>query len=370
MKRVLYISQGYSTHDRRFLDHLRRASCRVWFLPCAVDPNPLERRPLPEGVCALPPLKTRPGRTSIWQAGLAVLRLRRHLRKIGPDIVHAGPIQTGGFFAAAAGARPLVLMSWGSDVLVVPERSRWIRRITAWTLSKAQLIIADCEAVRKRILSLAPVRPDAVILLPFGVELDRFSGERGPKKPFWSGCKIVVSARSMEPGYGTDLLLEVARRVLQVRKDTRFLMLGDGSLKEEIETFIQKHDLVGLVHLPGRVPEGEIPVYFKGADLYVSTTRCDGTSISLLGAMASGLAVVVPDAYGNQEWVEPGTNGWRYPTGDAEALTAAILEALAGPQRCHRMGEANRALVSERANFSENFKRLLDGYERVMSTHV
>ncbi len=369
-RRILYISQGYSTHDRRFLDRLSRASYEVWFLSCAWDPHPLESRSLPEGVKRLPPLKRRPGRTTVLSAAVAVLRLRRYLRKLRPDIVHAGPIQTGGFYAALAGARPLVLMSWGSDVLLVAERARWIRWIVSWTLSRAQRVVADCETVRKRILSLTAVRSEQIILLPFGVELDRFPETRNPKKPFWSGCRIVVSARSMEPGRGTELFLEAARRVLETRKDVRFLMLGDGSLRGQIEAFIQKQAISEWVHLPGRVPEREVPVYFQGSDLYVSTTRCDGTSVSLLEAMASGLAVAVPDAYGNQEWVEPGVNGWRYPSGDVEELSAVLLEALDEPERCHQMGQANRRLVSERANFSKNFKRLLDGYERVVSTHV
>ncbi len=371
MARVLYISQGYNTHDRRFLEKLTQSGHEIWFLPCGSDPVPLESRPIPPGVRRLPPLADGKGGGPLRGWLISWRRLQRHLREIRPDLVHAGPVQSGGFLAAAAGARPLMVMSWGSDVLVAPHRGLWPRWVTRFTLKRAGMVVADCRAVSERIAVLGGIEPDRIVQLPFGVDLGRFSGEapaaglRG--RLGWERCRVILSTRSFEPGRGAEVFLSAVERVLRGMPDVRVLMLGDGTLRPRVEALVKQTGLGPRVHLAGQVPNDRMAGYFREADLYVSASESDGTSISLLEAMACGLAVVVPDAFGNREWVTPGVNGWRYPVGDAEALARCVREALADPGRRQAMGEANRALVSEQADWNRNFGRLLQGYDRLLT---
>ena len=91
---------------------------------------------------------------------------------------------------------------------------------------------------------------------------------------------------------------------------------------------IHQLGLASFIHAPGRVNNDLLPQYLCLANLYLSSALSDGTSVSLLEAMACGLPVVVTKGYGNLEWVTPQQNGWlveagsplkdvRYPTGDA-----------------------------------------------------
>lgn len=370
MARVLYISEGYSTHDRRFLEKLAATEHEVWFLPCAKDRLVLESRPVPEGIRRLPPLAREGEGRLPWDWLIWQQRLRRHLREVQPDLVHAGPVHRGAFLAAAAGAQPLLAMSWGSDVLVVAERSPWARWAARFTLRRAKMAVADCRAVRERVTALGGLEGDRIIDLPFGVELSRFSAESPPagirERVRGNGGPVILGTRSFEPGRGTEVFLSAAEEVLRQRPDARVLMLGEGSLRGRAVERVARAGLSGKILLPGQVPSDRIAGYFREADLYVSASESDGTSISLLEAMACGLAVVVPDIHGNREWVAPGVNGWRYPVGDAGALRRCILEALDDRERREAMGRANRALVEQRADWDRNFQRLLAGYEKLL----
>ncbi len=375
MAKVLYISQGYSPHDRRFMERLSESGHTVWFLPCARNKTRYEMRPLPAGVTALPSLREGRSHGPFVDAFFAVPRLRGHLAKIRPDLVHAGPIQSGAFFAALAGCRPLIAMSWGSDILVMPDRSRSLAWITRFTLDRAHRVLADCRAVSDRMTALSGLSPERVVAFPYGVDLDRFNGQVPflglREKMGWSGCRILISARSLEQSHGALVLLEALRRILPQQPDLRVLMLGDGSLRSRIEEDLRTSGLKDRVHLAGQVQEDLLPAYFQEADLYVSASFSDGTSVTLLEAMASGLPVITTDEPGNREWVAPGVNGWLTPAGDASRLAATIADALKLEKDARlRMAEQNRRRVREGADWRRNFSRLTEAYGELMHASV
>ena len=372
MARILYVSQGYNTHDRRFLGKLAATNHEVWFLPCGVDPVPLEEQPIPAGIKHLNPLSkgNQPRSAADWI--VAYSRFRRHLRRIRPDLVHAGPVQTGAFLAALNRAAPLLVMSWGSDVLVAPDRNRWSGWMTRFTLRRAQMVLSDCLAVRDRVLELSGLREDQMVLLPFGVELTRFRRKPSAlglrEKLGWQNCRVILSTRSFEQSHGTFVFLEGIRQVLQAQPQARVLMLGDGSLKNQVVSFVERNGLRDKIHLAGQVRQDLLPDYFNEADLYVSAAFSDGSSISLLEAMACGLPVIVADCYGNREWVTHGVNGWLTPPGKADLLAETVLEALGQEGRLSAMREANQAVVRERADWERNFSRLLEAYDKLLGT--
>ena len=77
------------------------------------------------------------------------------------------------------------------------------------------------------------------------------------------------------------------------------------------------------IKLVGRVPNAGLPVYLNASDVYISTSLSDGTSLSLLEAMACGLGLVVSDVPAIKEWVGPG-NGIMIPRKDSDAVASAL----------------------------------------------
>src|SRR5579864_144063 len=370
MARILYVSQGYSTHDRRFLKKLAESGHETWHLPCTADSGRYEKRPLPEGVHPLTPLSRRPISPGSLNWIRAALRFRRVVRDVEPEIVHAGPVQTGGFCAAFSGFHPLLIMSWGSDVLAAPEKSAWMRGITKFTLRRADMTLGDCNAVRERISALGRLSEERIVTFPYGIDCGAFRPKTSDlnlrRKLGWEECRVIISTRSFEASYGTMIFLDAMRRVLANRSDVRVLMLGDGSLRRQVEAFIESSGLKGKIHLTGQVQEDVLADYFAEADLYVSAAYCDGSSISLLQAMGCGLPVIVTDGYGDREWVAHRGNGWLYPAGNVDVLVATVLDALDDDDLRAAMGKANVATVRSRADWELNFGKLLAAYDKLL----
>jgi L-malate glycosyltransferase len=369
MARVVYITQSYSPQDRGFLEKLVEVH-DVWLLPWTSEPRRSEVRPLPLGVQVLPPLNDgRQARPIKWALSLG--HLRKHILEIRPDVIQAGPMQTGAFVAALSGFRPLIAMSWASDVLTLPDKRPWMEWVAQFTLRRAELVVVDCEVVRDRVLSLAPLRPDQVICFPWGIDLKVFrpavSALQLRSRLGWKSNRVVISTRRFEPIQGTMIFLEAMLRVFPKCPDVRVLMVGDGSLRPQVEAFIARHRLKDRFYLPGQVPEPVLADYYNEADLYVSATYSDGASISLLQAMACGLPVIVTSGYGNLEWALHARNGWLYPAGDTQALAAALVEGLNDTAARSSMGRVNAAVVRERANWDENVQQLLLGYNRILN---
>ena len=290
------------------------------------------------------------------------------LTEIKPNLVHAGPIQSCGFIAALSGFHPFLAMSWGSDILADAEKSPFWRWITCYVLRRSDMLLCDCDAVRIKTEHLVGYSAQRIVQLPWGVDLNAFSaGQASPglrEKLGWNDAYVVLSTRSWEPIYGIDVLLSAFQKAHSREQRMRLILLGSGSQAAQVEDFIKSHELTDAVYFAGPVDSAFIPDFYRAADVYISCTHSDGTSVSLLEAMASELPVIVTDLAANREWVEHGVNGWLAPDRDADAFAELVILSSSQSSEDRRiMGNYNRRIVEERADWDRNFERLLTAYE-------
>ncbi len=140
-------------------------------------------------------------------------------------------------------------------------------------------------------------------------------------------------------------------------------MLGGGSLETHVRARLDETGLADRVHFAGKVTLEDLPACYRAADLYLSASRSDGSSVSLLEAMACGLPALVSDIPGNREWVAADENGWWFRSGDAVSLTEAILAAQAAGSGLRQCGMRSRVIAEARADWARNFPRLLEAYQ-------
>jgi glycosyltransferase involved in cell wall biosynthesis len=368
--RILYFTRAYTVHDARFLRELAASPHEIWFLPY-FQAGGAEWR-LPDRVQrARWPLPAAPADGSPDGAVASMAAFEEILSSVRPDVLHAGPIQPCGFMAALSGFHPLLLMSWGFDVLMEPEASDQARWIARFALRNADMLLCDCRAVREKASAIHPLDQDRVLELPWGVDLQAFrpgppAGERGTRFGWGEEAFVILSTRAWEPIYGTETLLRSFRLALESNRRLRIVLVGSGSLSPLVSDFVSDPELRGAVHLAGAVAHEELPPYFQQADLYLSCSSVDGTSVSLLEAFASGLPAVVSDLPSNREWVLPRENGWLAPAGQPQDFARAILEAAAQDRgRLDSIGRANRKVAEARANWNANFPRILSAYENL-----
>ncbi len=345
--------------------------------------------------------------------------LRDVIQKIKPDLIQAGPIQSCALLASLSGFHPLVSTSWGSDLLVEAERNLWNRWATRYVMRHSDVLVGDCEPVRKKAI-LFGMEPQRIVTFPWGVDLDHFKprkyssttstsrsgsslplGSTGSTLPHLPPGQIpltLLSTRSWESIYGVEVIgrafvmaVEAIRHKNNQQQigqnpldfgstgsslphgstlPLRLIMLGNGSQANLLIKIFKQGGMENLVTFPGQVRQAELPAIYHQSDLYLSASFSDGTSISLLEAMACGRPVLVSDIPGNQEWVRPGENGWLFPAGDAGALARGILTAIEQRNRLPEMGKAARRLAEQKADWQNNFKSLLYAYQVAIGTQT
>jgi glycosyltransferase involved in cell wall biosynthesis len=361
--RILYFSRDYTTHDHRFLSSLAESEYEVFYLRLERGARQLEDRPIPTNIIQVDWAGGK--QETRWQDGPQLLGdLKRVIREVNPELIHAGPVQTCAFLVALTGFMPLVTMSWGSDLLKDSERSLLMRLVTWYTLRKTTLLIGDCRAVREKAVSFGFLAENSV-LFPWGIDLKRFSPEKNHdfrERHGWEDAFVLLSLRSWESVYGVDVVVKGFIQAARQIPELRLVLLGNGSKAPEIHQLIIQAGMQDRVFFGGQVAQQDLPVFYQAADLYISASYSDGSSVSLMEALASGLPALVSDIPGNLEWVEPDKHGWLFPTGDAEALSATICKAVEQRDQLAQMGINARALAEKRADWRKNFQKLLDGY--------
>ncbi|MFC1920731.1 glycosyltransferase family 4 protein [Chloroflexota bacterium] len=367
--KILFFSQDYTTHVYRFLTKMVRGNHDVWFLRLEANPVTYEKRPLPEGVKQIDWEGCHTFNLNGWGKARLYLSFRKILKDIKPDLVQVGPVQTCGFFTALTGFRPILLMSWGSDILISPYKNKLNRFITRYTINRSTMMLADCTTVRDKIIELSDYPEERIVSFPWGVELSQFqSGNNNLKlreQLDWQDKKVVIFTRSLEPMYGIETLMETIKSTIEKDDNIRFLLVGNGSLSGKMSSFIEDDNLNEYVNQVGRVDSTVLPDYYREADLYISTSYSDGTSISMLEAMACKLPVIVTDLPSNREWVRPDINGWLVQPGNSKAFGTSILAAFKQQEKLAAIGQANLTLVHEKADWSKNSDLLLEAYEKI-----
>jgi L-malate glycosyltransferase len=354
--RILYFTREYTTHDYRFLSALSKSGLEVFYLQLEERGHSLEGRALPKGIKTLK-FGDIDHRSEIFR----VLDLQRLIAEIHPDLILAGPLHLSAYLAAYSGFQPLVSMSWGYDLLYDAQRRTEWRQAIQYTLDHSTLMIGDCNTIRQHAISYG-MPDERIVTFPWGIDLEHFKTLRVSSTGN-DGTFKVLSTRGWEPIYGVDVIARGFVQAAQQRRELRLVMLGNGSQASLLRTIFSDGGVLEKVQFPGQVGQAELPDYYRSADIYLSASHSDGTSISLLEALACGKPALVSDIPGNREWIEPGVQGWWFSDGDANALATALVNAVDQRRCLPEMGKAARALAEQRADWNKNFPELLKAFD-------
>jgi predicted dehydrogenase/glycosyltransferase involved in cell wall biosynthesis len=157
---------------------------------------------------------------------------------------------------------------------------------------------------------------------------------------------VLLMAARFAPQKDHALLLDAVPAILAKQPNCIVLLAGDGAGMLPIARAIAARGLAGSVRMLGN--RGDMPDLMAAADLLILPSRFEGLSLVALEAMAAGLPIVASDAPGNAELLEHGISGWLAPAGDAAALAAAVLQALADRDRLAKVADAARERQRER----------------------
>jgi L-malate glycosyltransferase len=283
----------------------------------------------------------------------AAWRLSRAIKRLAPDVVHAHDPH-----GVAMAALALSFGAGGSrgggraPALVAARRVDFHLKgnsFSRWKYRQVDCFIAASEAIREMLVADgAP--PERTVTVHEGIDVDRVAAAPAVNvhEAFFlpHGAPVVGNVAALVPHKGQRYLVEAAHLVVRQLPDVRFVILGEGELREHLETQVREHRLEKHVLLPGfRV---DVLGCIKAFDLFVMSSVTEGLGTSLLDAMAASRPIVATTAGGIPEIVADGVNGVLVPPRDARALADAIVRALGDAALRRRMGDAGFARVSER----------------------
>jgi L-malate glycosyltransferase len=375
--RIIYFSKNYTPHDYRFLYSLSKTEHEIFFLQLEANRRQMEDRPVPENVQQI-----------LWAGGQREFRwrdvpkyalsLRRVIRVIKPDLIHAGPIQNCAFLAVLSGFRPVLAMSWGYDLVMEADKNAWMRWVTRYTLKRSAFFVSDANVSRDKAVSFG-MNPEKTVIFPWGTDIEHFvpkKAEASKKKPVSTNRKSKIinhksitlfCSRTWESIYGVDILAKAFVKVAMTNPNVDLILLGEGSQGAKIRKILMNGGLMDRVHFGGHVGQKDLPRWYHMADIYISPSHVDGSSVSLMEALASGLPCLVSDIPGNKEWIEDGVNGWLFRDGDADDLAEKILNAIKNRKSFKKISKAARKTAEQKADWKKNLGKLLEAYDKAIS---
>ena len=298
-----------------------------------------------------------------------LLRVRRLISRIRPDVVHAHNAWGPGWYAAFAGLHPFVVHAYGGDLLPEQYRGRPLlhRALTSWTCRLADRVIVTGEhmVAAARLLG---VEPERCVVIPRGVDVNRFrpgleTANLRRELGIDDDAFVVLSPRYQvdESLYNLDVVVEAVAALRAVSSRVVCVQMY-GAKREEgvarLRSLVAEKGLTDIYRFVSAVDNSAMPAYYNLADVTVSVPSSDGFPVTVLEASACGCPLIVSDLSYCREWFEPGVNGVIVPAGDAGSLAGALADLAADDDRRRRIGRAGRSLVLERANYERCMDRL------------
>ena len=229
-------------------------------------------------------------------------------------------------------------------------------------------VIANADAIKDQLVRRDKVSAKKVWVIHNGLDLDRFDWHGGSHSegaaPQNHGLRIAVVA-NLRPEKGHLVFLDAAQRVRKSNPQARFLIVGDGVMRERIETRVRELGLTEQVQLTGAVKD--IPALLRSVDIAVlPSLRNEGFPNAVMEAMAAAVPVVATDTGGTSELVIDGLTGFMVQPGDAVALGDRIGRLCDDAEVRRKMGGAGRRRVMEQftsermaRHFEELYRTLL-----------
>ncbi len=291
-------------------------------------------------------------------------QLHRVLRSINPDVVHVHDPMGVALIAMALKMqprltpRPLIVASRRVDFHL--KKNAFSR----WKYRHVDVFIAVSRVIAGMLVEDG-IPPDRIEVVHDGVNIsamDKIPAEDA-HKALWlpHGAPLVGNVAALVPHKGQKVLIAAAALVVRQVLDARFVIFGEGELREPLERQVKELGLERHVFLPGF--RANVIALQKSFDVFAMSSITEGLGSSMLDAMACGIPVVGTRAGGIPEAIEHDRSGLLVRPHHADELAAAILALLNDPDLRTRLGAAGRARVERHFSVEKMVEGTLAVYQ-------
>lgn len=293
----------------------------------------------------------------------------KFMQEARPDILHLHFPYPLGELASLFFARcDKMVLTYHSDIV---RQEKWLHLYMPFlnrVFRKAKVIIAS-NPNYFRGSNLLDKYMNKIEIIPYGIDVGRFEKVndtkiKGIKNRY--GSAIVLFVGRFCYYKGVTYLIEASKKV-----DAKFLLIGDGPYKSEIEEYIKRNDLEEKIVLLGEVKEDELPHYYHAADVLVlpSSYRSEAFGIVLLEGMACGLPLITTELGTGTSFVNiHNQTGLVVPPCNAEALGEAMNCILDNKELRFKFAQESKERVKREFSKEKMVERIKNLYYTVLNT--
>jgi glycosyltransferase involved in cell wall biosynthesis len=308
---------------------------------------------------------------SLYRPGtlFEALRLMRYIRANAIQVVHCYGLYPNLFAVPAAwlGRAPVVIASIRDRGDILTPTQRWIQRLVC---RFADCVLVNAESIRETLIEQG-YRRDNIAVIRNGISPAKFAVACGTPTiredlGLPPSARLVVVLSRLNRMKGVEYFLEAASLVADRLPDVRFLIVGDGAIRSELECRAVRQGLGSRVVFTGF--RTDVPKLLSQVALSVLPSLSEGLSNTLLESMASGVPVIATRVGGNPEIIEDGVSGLLVAPRDPAALANAMILVLESPDLAKRIGQAGKRKITEMFSMERSIRDVEGLYQRLVGS--
>ena len=313
---------------------------------------------------------------------LYAIQIRRLLKRVKPDILHAHYIAGYAFSGALSGFHPFILSAWGSDVMVGPKRSKMARLMAKFALKKANSVSTTSQYLKAYLHKEFNLPQHKVSAIPWGVDPRIFhKGYEIEIKELKVNLGvddsnfIILSPRHLKDHYRIEYIVQAMPYILARYRNVILILLKGAAQDEEYESRI--HNLstelgvaqsIRMIHKELR-PQ-EMAVLYNASDALISVPISDQFSSSIQEGMACGTIPIVGDLEVYHQYLTDGENAFFVSPEDPNEIAQKVVYCIEHPELKEKFYEINRKIIEEKEDWNKNAAKMEELYMSLLAQRL
>lgn len=293
---------------------------------------------------------------------LGYWEIKKHLKRLKPDVVHCHSSKAGllGRLAAKSLNLPMVFTAhgWAFTDGISPKKQQIYAVLERFLTKFSDHIITVSEYDRQHGFKYGVGSLELVETIHNGVPDIRFSTTKGSN----SVVKLIMVARFEDPKDQFFLIQSLSKLPKQLNWQIDFL--GEGPNLQKCKELARNEQLDSKIIFHGQ--SFKVKEFLNQADIFVLISNYEGFPLTILEAMSTSLPIVASNVGGVSESVSS-ENGYLIPKGNIETLTQSLIKLIINPDLRQQMGESSRHLYETKFSFNTMLKKTLDVYTKVLA---
>jgi len=279
-----------------------------------------------------------------------------NIKNINPDVTHLHFIGLWSLIALFYKSKKLITTIWWSDILVLPKKIPFYKKLVKSILHKSDLITMDWFNTYNEALSYW-VHKDKLRMIGFWIDTKIFKNlniKKDSSKPI-----KIISLRSLNTIYDINTIINAANILKNMWKDFIIDIYWDWSEKENLINMTNNLNLKKYINFKWRYNNTDLPLYINNSDIYVSVSLSDSWLAWSTGeAMACWVPAIITDNADNSKWVDNFKNWFIIPNKSPEKLAEKINYFIENRDKLISMWEKNTSIIKERNDYYNEMEKV------------